>query len=204
MTTFYLIRHGQTDWNAIRKVMGRTDVPLNSVGVAQAKDLSGAMSRYPIDAIVTSPQLRARQTADVIGAGRTVPVRIESALAEVEFGPWVGMGLTELNLDPEFHLWLDDPNPKGSHTFERSADVRKRTSEVLERLASENPSGTFALVSHADPIRAMVNYALGGPVEEFRRIRIVNASLTVVLKEANKWRLTLLNYRPEPDLRAEI
>jgi broad specificity phosphatase PhoE len=204
MTTFYLIRHGQTDWNVARKVMGRTDVPLNAVGEGQARDLAEAMKGFPLDGILSSPQLRARQTAEALGRVHGVPVAADPALAEVNFTGWVGVGLDTLLKDPEYHRFLNDPYASGPGFSESTVAVRQRVSERMERLAAEKPDGTFALVSHADPIRAAVSFALGGPVEEFRRIRIANASLSVVLREDGNWRLTLLNFRRDPDLLAKL
>jgi broad specificity phosphatase PhoE len=204
MTTFFWIRHGQTDWNVQRKVMGRTDAPLNATGAGQAEDLALAMKGFSLDAIYSSPQLRARQTAEAVAGGRGLSVVTEPALAEVDFPGWIGLGWEKLLSDPEYGLYLNDPRATGENFTESTVMVRERVSRRMERLAEERPEGTIALVSHADPIRAAVNFVLGAPVEEFRRIRIANASLTVVLKEEGKWKLTLLNYRRNPDLWAKL
>jgi broad specificity phosphatase PhoE len=204
MAIFYLIRHGRTDWNVARRVMGRSDVPLNETGRGQVDDLGRSMARFPLDKIFSSPQLRARETAEAVASPHGLPVEIEPALAEVDFGSWVGRNYEELLSDPDYRLWLDRPDSAEAPRCESSRAVRDRTVELLERLEQRDPNGSFALVSHADPIRAMINYVLNAPVEEFRRVRIANGSLSVALKERQKWKLTLLNYRPEPDLRAEL
>lgn len=200
MTTFYLIRHGQTEWNVQRKVMGQTDTPLNITGEGQAKALGEAMKGYPLDAIYASPQLRARQTAEAVGKAKGLSVYPEPALAEVDFAGWIGASLDDLQKDPEFKVFLSDPRATGKNFLESTVMVQKRVVGKMEELAEANPNGTFALVSHADPIRAAVSDCIGQPVEKFRRIRIANASVSVVIKEEETWRLTLLNFRPEPDL----
>lgn len=184
--------------------MGRTDVPLNNKGEEQARDLAEAMKNFPLDGVYSSPQLRARQTAEALAAAHGLQVRVEPSLAEVEFGRWTGIGWEDLLKDPEYEVWLNEPRPAEKHFFEPAAEVQGRTGRFLERLTAENPEGAFALVSHSDPIRAMVNYALSSPIELFRRVRIANGSLTVIFREKEKWKLTLLNFRRDPDLRAEL
>ena len=92
LTTFALVRHGQTDWNAERRLQGSTDIPLNDVGRGQARDAAAVLSPYEWDAIVSSPLSRAAETADLIaeGLGLTVSRRVPE-LTERSFGPAEGM-----------------------------------------------------------------------------------------------------------------
>lgn len=69
LTTFALVRHGQTDWNAQRRLQGSTDIPLNDVGRGQARAAVAVLSGYEWDAIVSSPLSRAAETADLIAVG---------------------------------------------------------------------------------------------------------------------------------------
>jgi probable phosphoglycerate mutase len=89
LTTFALIRHGQTDWNAQRRLQGSSDIPLNDVGRGQAQDAVAILSGYEWDAIVSSPLSRAAETADLIaaGLGLTVARRVPE-LTERDFEVW--------------------------------------------------------------------------------------------------------------------
>ena len=92
LTTFALIRHGQTDWNAQRRLQGSTDIPLNDVGRAQARDAVAVLSAYEWDAIASSPLSRAAETADLIAAGLGLSdVRRVPELTERSFGPAEGL-----------------------------------------------------------------------------------------------------------------
>ena len=66
----YVTRHGETDYNAAGRYCGSTDVPLNENGLAQARDLARRLARVKFDAVISSPMLRARQTADIVCAAR--------------------------------------------------------------------------------------------------------------------------------------
>ena len=92
LTTLALVRHGQTDWNAQRRLQGSTDIPLNDVGRGQARDAVAVLSGYEWDAIVSSPLSRAAETANLIAAGLGLGVdRRVPDLAERSFGPAEGM-----------------------------------------------------------------------------------------------------------------
>ena len=68
----YLMRHGQTDWNIVHRMQGRSDIPLNATGLKQARTAAHGMDKLPIDRILTSPLRRARQTAQAVAVGRGV------------------------------------------------------------------------------------------------------------------------------------
>ena len=95
----YFIRHGETDDNRDNLWMGRKDLPLNQTGVRQAKAAAEEIARMPIELIMTSPLLRARQTAELIAEQHPgVPaVRVAEWLTERDFGPYEGMKKTNAN-----------------------------------------------------------------------------------------------------------
>ena len=94
----YLTRHGQTDWNAEDKVLGRTDVPLNEAGLAQAGQLAQALSGEPIDLVITSPLTRTVQTGRIVAEALGVPAVTADALIEMDFGVFEGV----LRGDPRY------------------------------------------------------------------------------------------------------
>ena len=94
---FYLVRHGQTDWNRAGKIQGTTDIPLNETGRQQAEQLAAVLkerSGYPagtrIDAVYTSPLARAFQTAEILAKEGKLPLRRLTGLRERDFGCWEG------------------------------------------------------------------------------------------------------------------
>jgi probable phosphoglycerate mutase len=82
----YIARHGQTAWNAVKKLMGQTDIPLNEVGKAQARDLAKKVSKLNIKYIFSSDLLRAKETADIINETVGLYVTLDSRLRELNYG----------------------------------------------------------------------------------------------------------------------
>ena len=86
----YVIRHGQTDWNIQKRVMGRHDEPLNETGLHQAEEAKNNLMNTKIDIIICSPLKRARQTAEVINEGRNIPIVYDDRITERDFGEFEG------------------------------------------------------------------------------------------------------------------
>ena len=84
----YIIRHGETSWNAEGRLQGQTDIPLNENGIRLAKITGEALKEVPFDLAISSPLKRARQTADLVLAGRQVPVLEDARIEELSFGSW--------------------------------------------------------------------------------------------------------------------
>ena len=183
-TTFALIRHGQTDWNAALRIQGSTEVPLNDTGRGQATDAVGALSGYEWDFVVSSPLSRASETADLIAAGLRIDVaRLIPSLVERDYGPAEG-----LTAGPELEA-LRIPN--GFRGAESEASVASRGVGSLALLAEEHPGARIVVVSHGTLLRLSLNRLFD---DEFASID--NAALTVVHHEAPAWRLDVFNGAP--------
>ena len=183
--------------------MGRMDIPLNESGEKQVLLLRETMRMLPLDAVYSSPQLRAKETAEAVAAGHKMPVQVTEALAEVDFPAWVGKGWDELQIDPVYQMYHLSPATARHEAFEAITDVQKRTSSFLEELVRAHPGARIALVSHADPLRTILSHLLNFPLSEFRRFRISNASLSV-LEGPPRWGLKLFNYRSDLQLNSDV
>jgi uncharacterized phosphatase len=185
LTTFALIRHGQTDWNAQRRLQGSTDIPLNDVGRGQARDAVAALSGYEWDAVVSSPLSRAAETADLIaaGLGLTVTRRVPE-LTERDFGPCEG-----LQDGPELDALR---TPDGFRGAESDDEAAARGLAALEALAEEFGGSRVLVVAHGTLIRLSLSRALGRTLES-----IDNAVLNLAHHHAVEgWRLEYLNGEP--------
>lgn len=136
--TIYLIRHGQTDWNTVKRLQGRTDIPLNESGVRIAKLTSEAMKDIKIDVIYTSPLKRAYDTAMYIKRDRDISVIQDDRLIELCFGEYEGLCISgEDNTIPDkkFHYVFDNPSEyKAPSKAESLEDLIKRTGDFLQEL----------------------------------------------------------------------
>ncbi|MBK5239315.1 MAG: histidine phosphatase family protein [Actinomycetales bacterium] len=185
-TTFALIRHGQTDWNAEFRIQGTTDIPLNELGRGQANAAVGPLAAFHNDErdwdfIVSSPLSRAADTADFIATGLGVDVTHRlPAIVERNYGDAEG-----LQAGPELEA-LRIPN--GFLTAESEADVAQRGIEALQNLAQEFPGARIIVVSHGTLIRLTLNKIFDlsvGPIS--------NAALTVARSSHAGWHLDHLN-----------
>ncbi|MGY3380929.1 putative phosphatase [Arthrobacter sp. TE12231] len=185
LTTFALIRHGQTDWNAQRRLQGSTDIPLNDVGRGQARDAVATVSGYEWDAIVSSPLSRAAETADLIaaGLGLSVAKRVPE-LTERHFGPAEG-----LQAGPELEALR---TPDGFRGAESDDDAANRGLAALEALAEEFRGRRVLVVAHGTLIRLSLGRAIGHTLQS-----IDNAALNLVHHHAvDGWELEYLNGEP--------
>jgi broad specificity phosphatase PhoE len=96
VTTFYLARHGQTEWNVEGRKQGRLDSPLTPQGLAQVRRNAGLLSNELVDGIYTSPLGRAHTTAEVFAAAFRLPLHVLDDLSEVDHGEWSGLTTAEV------------------------------------------------------------------------------------------------------------
>ncbi|MFC9770005.1 MULTISPECIES: histidine phosphatase family protein [unclassified Pseudarthrobacter] len=185
LTTFALVRHGQTDWNAERRLQGSTDIPLNEVGRGQARDAAAVLSPYEWDAIVSSPLSRAAETADLIaeGLGLTVSRRVPE-LTERSFGPAEGM-----QAGPELEALRIPGGFKGAESEDEAAS---RGLTALEALAGEFSGQRLLVVTHGTLLRVSLSRAIGETLPS-----VDNAALNLAHHHAiDGWQLEYFNGEP--------
>jgi probable phosphoglycerate mutase len=185
-TTFILVRHGVTDHTTDKRFSGglaSKNPPLNDEGREQARatgewlaPLSGTF-----DALVSSPVLRTRQTAEILAEFFDLEIDEEPGIAEMEFGTWDGMSFTEVHEKhpDEISSWLGDLEsaPHGGESFRA---VEKRVLEGRDRMMAAYAGQTAVVVSHVTPIKTLVADALGAPLEAVYRMELAPASVTVI------------------------
>ncbi len=150
MTTILLARHGETDWNAQRRVQGHSDTPLNETGRAQAVALAKTLEGTELDAIYSSDLARARETARVVADRLRLPVSVLPELRERNFGTWEGLTDTEILErfpDAKSGSWGD---------AETKDEMTERVLGALRRIADAHPGGRVLVVTHGGPVRSLL------------------------------------------------
>jgi broad specificity phosphatase PhoE len=143
---FWYLRHGETDWNRQGLSQGSNDIPLNELGLAQAKDAAVRLRNRGITSIVASPLSRARVTAEIVAKALGVGVTIEPDLREVSWGVHEGKPLAEW-----FPDWIaGHATPEGAESF---AELRRRTVAGLNRAVGNPPA--VLIVAHGGVFRAL-------------------------------------------------
>lgn len=178
-TTLLLIRHGLNDAVGVR-LAAHEPVPLNGLGLEQARALVSRLSGIRIDAIYASPLVRAQQTAKPLAQARGIDVREMPGAIEFEMGEFNGRRFDDLHEDAGWRRF----NAKRSLTRGRGGElmleVQARFVGALLEAAERHCGGTIAVFSHADPIRAAVMYFAGMPIDFFRRLDVMPASLCAI------------------------
>jgi ribonuclease H / adenosylcobalamin/alpha-ribazole phosphatase len=177
-TVTALLRHGQTPMSVQQQYAGRSDVPLTDVGVQQAAAAAKRLASAGIGVIVTSPLLRAVQTAQEVAAVTGVAVATDDGFRETDFGAWEGLTFAEVRerWPSELGAWLADPDaaPPGGESF---ADVSARVTAALRRVLAGREGQRVLIVSHVTPIKTLVAAALLAPSAAMFRMHLDVAAL---------------------------
>ncbi|TDC44940.1 bifunctional RNase H/acid phosphatase [Actinomadura sp. KC345] len=180
MTTL-LLRHGETPLSVEKRFAGTNDVPLTANGLAQARAAALALKDRGLDAIVTSPLSRCRDTAAEVAAVTGLDVRVEDGFREADFGEWEGLTFAEAGegWPAELKAWLADPEvaPPGGESF---AHVSRRVGTALDKLKVRHREQTVLVVSHVTPIKLLVKDALGAPMRSLYRMHLGVAALSAI------------------------
>ncbi|HYB97626.1 MAG TPA: histidine phosphatase family protein [Candidatus Limnocylindrales bacterium] len=173
----FFLRHGETEWNRQRRIMGDMDIPLSPRGREQCHATARLLDGFGIERIRSSPLLRARQTAEIVAQALHVPIEFDESLVEVRFGEWQGKTYDEVRADARFVSFASDPVAHATPGGETIADVQARGLACAGSIAAGE---RVLLVSHGDIIRAVLCHYMSIPLSEFRRIRIDNCGLAAV------------------------
>jgi broad specificity phosphatase PhoE len=197
METIFLMRHGETAWNQEKRVMGRLEIPLSRKGIAQGKRIAKLLPDLEIRAIYTSPLRRALETARILAKECHKSVKINSNLTEVAFGRWQGYRFDDLIKDEAYHRFLRTPLRATVPGGETIVDVQRRGLRAIRRAIREYPKDRLLFVSHGDVIRAILCHYLKLPLQEFRRLRIDNGTLSTLEVDGPWAEIKYLNYVPD-------
>ena len=193
----YLIRHGHTDWNRERRVMGRDPIPLNEQGRETVRRLASALENEKISIIYTSTVGRAMETARILSETWDCEIIEEPRLNESPYERWIGKTYKELEDDPEFQRYVRKPTEANFSTEEGMVDIQRRGLDAIGRIVSENRAQKVAAVSHSDVIKPIVAHYLEMNLDAMHRMGIANASATLInFREAAPPRVRYLNFAP--------
>lgn len=185
MTTIYLARHGESDWNAANRFQGHSDRPLTEEGRRQAEALAELVAAENVDTIYSSPLIRALETARIVAARTGLEVSELDDLREVDTGSWSGLSRAEVQERfPEgFERWISGGS--GWEDGETYEEMGERVLRAIRTIAAAHPHGRVLIISHGGPIRAVQSAAEGIDLHEYRRLRPVepNARLSAVAVE---------------------
>ena len=191
-----LVRHGETYWNAERRIQGgSSDTELSETGIKQANKLASFLKNENIAAIVSSPLNRAMATAEAIASQHQLPVEVADGLKEIEVGEMEGLSLSNLNTTFSQFLmqWWRGGGSERLPGGESLVELQQRSWEAIERLMAKRKDGTVVAVSHYFVILAIILKALDLPLEYFVKFKVDLSGVSILEIADHGTRLVAFN-----------
>ena len=193
MLKIILVRHGETDWNRVKRVQGgSSDTPLNDVGREQSKGLAKMLAKEKIRAIYSSPLQRAFITAKEIATLHNLSIEISPPLREIEAGELEGILSGDLGKRFSDFLIQDGKLVK-TPGGESLADVQERCWNFVQSLVKQYDDCTVALVSHYFVILSIICKVLDMPVSQINRFRMDTGSVSIITLDGESSWLQVFN-----------
>lgn len=196
MLKVYLLRHGETAWNADgNRYCGRTDLSLTDKGVEQANIVRRSLKDHSFDLIYASPLKRAVQTAKIVSGQNDIIT--DGRLTEVDFGSWEGKTKKQfISENPAFwEDWLKDPTyTQAGGNGEMGSNVIYRVDSFFQSLSKDGEKNIM-IVGHNGINRLYLSYKLGMPLKNYRKFSLANVSIIkFILDETNELQLEALTH----------
>ncbi|WP_341835900.1 histidine phosphatase family protein [Chitinophaga pollutisoli] len=186
MLNVYLLRHGQTAWNADNnRYCGRTDIALTAKGIAQAEAVRQQLKGITFDGVYSSPLERAFMTANIASGAY---VKKDERLIEADFGTWEQKTKEEFIAEaPEhWHHWMEDPYSfRAGGTGESGREIVERVDSFFTDIHRKHPAGNILVAAHNGVNRLFLAYKLGMPLRNYRMLVQENASVTMFTLDAD-------------------
>jgi probable phosphoglycerate mutase len=178
-TRILLVRHGMTDYVKNHKLAGWTPaVSLNDHGRDQAAAVGARLASERLAAVYSSPLDRTRETAEEVARPHQLPVAVVEGIAETRIGEWTGKAIEDVNKSELWQRIQTHPSTVRFPGGESFAEIQARMVAAVETLREQHPEQTIALVSHSDPIKLVVAFYLGMPLDLFQRLVIQPCSIS--------------------------
>ena len=196
MTSLIFLRHGQAKNNTERILAGRTaGVPLTENGIKQAKNAAELVKKMNVSKIYTSPIERARETAEIVGAHNSIDVVHDERLIELDMGKFTGMKYDEIfsrhgNVFLKFYSGDLELAHNGVETFDM---VKKRVLDIIEHVSGLHKNENVLLVTHMDPIKAVLSTVMDLQPQFLFELIVANASLSVFGRHEGRLSLKAIN-----------
>ncbi len=200
ITDLILVRHGQTDWNAEHRMMGRRPIPLNETGRAQLVHAASLLPDLRPRALISSPMLRTLQSMEILKEtlGLEQSVEQEEGIAEFGLGDWVGHSIHDLRARDDWQAYLRDPAGTTFPNGESVAEIQTRAVAAVNRWIQNVEGGSLVFVSHGGVVRLLLMAAYGMPLAHYHHTHVDNGAVSQIrLMPAGRPRVVCVNRSPD-------
>ena len=197
VTKVYIVRHCETDGNALKIFQGHTDNDINEMGAKQLVAVGEKFKSIPLDRIYTSPLIRAHKTALAISKSRNTPLFVDPGLIEINGGVYEGKTFSELkNTYPDFaEMWESKTWEFAPENGETMPEAYNRIWNTVTKIVKENEGKTIAIVSHGFVTRSLFCRILYNDIKKFRELEYgFNTSVSLLeFEDENTPKIVYLN-----------
>ncbi len=194
----YIIRHGETDYNLVRRIQGWLDVPLNDTGHKQAKEAAKKLASHKVHALYSSDLVRAKETANYVSETLSIEIKHTPALRETDMGIFAGWAWEKEPDEEKDKLWEEFEHARDNHILDWNAHQGETIGEMLERISgflselpTRHPDESVVIVTHGGTINRILEfYGLKESTEGFRAVG--NGSIFVLTKDGSTYTLDTL------------
>ena len=190
------LRHGQAENNTTRVLAGRRPgVPLTLTGLEQSEKIAKFLKPFNISTIYSSPIERAKKTAEIVSEHNSLEIKTDERLIELDMGKFTGMPYDEIfekhgNVFLKFYEGDLEIAHNGVETF---VQLKKRILDMVDFVIREHNDENVLLVTHMDPIKALISTIMGLKANSLFELIIENASLTIFKEEQGKLTISAIN-----------
>lgn len=190
------MRHAQAENNVKKILAGRTEgVPLTDIGRSQAAQAAELFRRFDVSAVYSSPVMRAHETAKIVAGHNSLEVIVDDRLTELEMGDFTGLRYDDVLSDHgdvflKFYQGDDAVARNAVETFEH---VKSRVAGMVQHALHEHPDQNVALVTHMDPIKAMLSIVIDPSPHALFNLVIANASMNIFGYDGSTFSLSAMN-----------
>jgi len=190
-----IVRHGETDWNKLERCQGISDIPLNSRGKKQAKQLADSLKTEFISAIFSSDLIRAKETAEAIAHYHSVPFYFDRNLREMDQGEFEGLEFSHIRAKYSnvLNQWATDPENLRIPGGETLLEVQDRAWRAYLDIYENHHDDRVLIVSHNLTIISLLCKFSGKPLTSFREFSVKETSKSVVICDKSRYEISILN-----------
>ncbi len=206
MANIYIIRHCETKANAEKKLQGHIDIDINEFGAKQLQALTERFKSIDLDAVFTSPLLRARKTAKAVAGDKNIPVNALESLIELNCGVYEGMPYAEIGekFADFFDIWFNRPWDFAPENGEKMTDAYERIWQAVTDIVKSHKDQNVAIVSHGAIIRCLLCKALKNDITKLCELPFSENTAVSLIKFSDNMKFDVVYFNDSSHLSQEL
>lgn len=206
MTNVYIIRHCETKANAEKKLQGHIDIDINELGAKQLQALSERFKSIDLNAVFTSPLLRAKRTAEAVAKDKNIPIKPLEGLIELNCGVYEGRTYAEIGekFPDFFDIWFNRPWDFAPENGEKMTDAYERIWQTVTDIVKSHKGQNIAIVSHGGVVRCLLCKVLKNDITKLCELPFSENTAVSLLTFSDNMEFDVVYFNDSSHLRQEL